>query len=218
MTIFPLDGERSWVSNIKLELFGQTTGKISEKKTDRRGQTWFQDVPAGEGYRVQVQKPLALLDFLVKKFSQITDDWKTSEEIFAYGYRGNTARDKVEKPSLNSINKNITIAKRIILAEQTMAIQIQLEEQDNDKQKEKREFIVLVSLKPLITEYIPENIKLEIGQETGEPDYVTAKTKDDCLKLGWSFEEGEHFYVKVQLNNISITENFVCDFSSEEYN
>ncbi|OAD21299.1 hypothetical protein THIOM_002938, partial [Candidatus Thiomargarita nelsonii] len=52
------------------------------------------------------------------------------------------------------------------------------------------------------------------GQETGEcHQYDIAKTKKPYLELRWSFEKGDQFYVKVQLNDISVTEDFVCDFS-----
>jgi len=65
MTIFPLDGDRTGLSNLKLELMGQNFAKITAK-TNKRGQIWFRDVPAGEKYRIQVKVPL-----LVKLLSWI---------------------------------------------------------------------------------------------------------------------------------------------------
>jgi hypothetical protein len=184
MTIFPLDGERSWVSNIKLELFGQTTGKISEKKTDRRGQTWFQDVPAGEGYRVQVQKPLAPFHWLLDKLK----DWQPKEEILATpdlvsGFRGMQI-DKAKQISLG--------------ANQTVAIVIESEEQNEKK------FKILISLRPLGMTYLPENLKLEVILETGEHFEVVAKTGNDIIYLK-DDNLGKRFHVVVQLNDISVT-------------
>jgi hypothetical protein len=64
ITIFPLDGDRTGLSNLKLELMGQNTTKITVK-TNKRGQIWFQNVPAGEKYRIQVKVPLSVkLPFL----------------------------------------------------------------------------------------------------------------------------------------------------------
>ena len=60
--IFPFNDEKSWISNIDLELISQKNQKFSAK-TNKRGQTWFKDIPKGENYKIQVTPSLVKQSF-----------------------------------------------------------------------------------------------------------------------------------------------------------
>ncbi|RKZ83296.1 MAG: hypothetical protein DRR19_19325, partial [Candidatus Parabeggiatoa sp. nov. 1] len=69
MTIFPLERDSAELSDIELELRPQNTANKFTAKTNKRGQIWFREVPAGENYRIQVKTPLVVKPlFWIKAF------------------------------------------------------------------------------------------------------------------------------------------------------
>jgi hypothetical protein len=92
MTIFPLDGDRTGLSNLKLELMGQNSAKKITAKTNKRGQIWFRDVPAGEKYRIQVKVPL-----LVKLLSWIRAIYDEIKKLFQWPKHGNVNTDNTQQ-------------------------------------------------------------------------------------------------------------------------
>jgi len=127
--------------------------------------------------------------------------WLTLEEIFvtdipALVFRG--------EPTMHSRGKTIKRAKQIHLGEdQTVVLVIELEEQDN------QEIRILMRLCPTRTQaYVPENLKFRVIPESGEPLEEIAGTRHNYLEQDWFFERGERFSVVVELNEISVTEDF----------
>jgi hypothetical protein len=185
ITFLPIGKDKSWVSGIKLDLLGKTSRKFSAK-TNRRGQTWFKDVPAGEGYRVEVKKPLAPFHWLLENLK----DWQPLKKPApALGFKGAFREHKIDKAK----HKQIRLG-----SDHTVAIVIEPEEQNDEK------FKVLIYLRPLETTYLPENLKLKVILETGETFEAVAKTGNDIIYLK-DDNLGKRFHVVVQLNDISVT-------------
>ncbi|MCK5521574.1 MAG: DUF1822 family protein [Thiomargarita sp.] len=122
--------------------------------------------------------------------------WLTLEEIFptpAIAFRSATLEAKTIKRA-----KQIHLGK-----ENTVVLVIELEEQDN------QEIRVLMRLSPTETQtHLPENLKFKVIPESGEPLEEIAGTHHDYIEQDWFYEKGECFRVVVELNGISVTENF----------
>jgi len=123
--------------------------------------------------------------------------WLTLEDIFlqptALAFRDATNHSKTIKRA-----KQIHLGK-----ENTVVLVIELEEQDN------QEIRVLMRLAPTETQtHVPENLKFKVIPELGEPLEEVAGTHHDYIEQDWFYEKGERFQVVVELNGISVTEEF----------
>jgi hypothetical protein len=129
----------------------------------------------------------------------MTTGWLMLEDIFnstpAVAFRSATSQTE---------NKTIKRAKKIHLGkENTVVLVIELEEQDN------QEIRVLMRLSPMETQtHVPENIKFKVIPELGEPLEEIAGSHHDYIEQDWFYEKGERFRVVVELNGISVMEDF----------
>jgi len=73
-----------------------------------------------------------------------------------------------------------------------------------------QEMSVILRLSPINTlTHLPDNLKFTVIPKSGKPDEYLAKSHHPAFETEWFFKPGEQFSVKVQLNNVTVRENFI---------
>jgi len=139
--------------------------------------------------------PLFVLgQWLQNKFDKaIRAGWLTPAEIFG--------------PKHFAFRKNQTVkrAKKIKLGTDKVALVIEL-----DKPSKNPEFKVIIRVCPIGEQiYLPEDLKFTIIPEKGEPDEYLTENHNHGFETERFYKHGERFTVKVQLNDMMVTEDFV---------
>jgi hypothetical protein len=85
-----------------------------------------------------------------------------------------------------------------------VALVIDLNESDN------QEVSVIMRMYPIGTQtHLPDNLKFTVIPKSGEPDEYLAKSHHPAFETEWFFKRGEQFSIKIQLNDVTVTEEFV---------
>jgi tetratricopeptide (TPR) repeat protein len=146
--------------------------------------------------------PLAFVNdlsqWLQKNFTKATEaGWQMLEEILgARQLAFRTATSKVQ---------TIKRAKRIAFnVEQTVVLVVELMPIENQDIK------VIIRLYPFGEQTnLPDNLKFTVIPKSGEPHEYLAKSHHPAFKTEWFYKRGEQFRVKMQLNDVTVTEDFV---------
>ncbi len=146
-------------------------------------------------------QPLTLCDplfvlgqLLENKFDKaIESGWLTLEEIFGpkkFAFRRNKAVVKR--------------AKKITLDTDKVALVIELYELENQEMR------VLMRVYPIGKQtYLPENLKFTVIPKSGEPDEYLTESHNPGFEKELFYKHGEQFSVKIQLDDVTVTEDFV---------
>jgi hypothetical protein len=136
--------------------------------------------------------PIKLIDLLQDKVAQAVEaGWQTLEDIFGTNYQ----------PAFRSA---VQRAKEIHLGAETVVFVIKINEVEN------QEVNVFMSVLPIREQtHLPKNLKVKIIPDSGEPDEHLAESHPTGFETEWFYERGERFSVQMQLDDVSVTENFV---------
>jgi tetratricopeptide (TPR) repeat protein len=138
---------------------------------------------------------LELGRWLQNKFDKATEaGWLTLEDIFGTAI-----------PAMSRRKMAVKRAKQIDLGANRVALVIEL-----DELSESHEIRVLMRVHPLGEQtHLPDNLKFTVIPKSGEPDEYLAKSHHPAFETEWFYKRGEQFRVKVQLNDVTVTEDFV---------
>jgi len=116
--------------------------------------------------------------------------WLTLEEIFG------TAIPAVRKMAVKR-------AKQIDLGAEKLALVMDIKELT-------QEFSVILRIYPFGEQTnLPDNLKFTVIPKSGEPHEYLAKSHHPAFETEWFYKRGEQFRVKMQLNDVTVTEDFV---------
>jgi len=142
--------------------------------------------------------PLAFVNdlsqWLQKNFTKATEaGWQMLEEIFAKPIPAFMATVAIKR------------AKRIDLGtDYTVVLVVELNEIENQDIK------VIMRLYPFGEQTnLPDNLKFTVIPKSGEPHEYLAKSHHPAFETEWFYKRGEQFRVKMQLNDVTVTEDFV---------
>jgi hypothetical protein len=157
----------------------------------------YQEIYHTAAERLQKVVPVStrLIEWLKGRFSEaIENGWLTPKDIFG---------DAAPAFLLDVVKR----AKQINLgADHKVGLVITLEEQEN------QEVRVLIQVHPMSTETqncLPENIKIMVIPESGEVHEYLPPNSPGFFQIEWFYEYGEQFSLIIQLNDLSVTEEFV---------
>jgi hypothetical protein len=134
---------------------------------------------------------LELGKLLQNKFDKATEaGWLTLDDIFG------TAIPVVRKRAVKR-------AKQIDLGAEKLALVMDIKELT-------QEFSIILRIYPLgEPNHLPDNLKFTVIPKSGEPHEYLAKSHHPAFETEWFFKRGEQFGVKVELNDVIVTEDFV---------
>jgi len=141
---------------------------------------------------------LELGRWLQNKFDKSTKaGWLSPEDIFG----SNAFSRKFTTRNQQAVKR----AKVINLGANRVALVIEL-----DELSESHEIRVLMRVYPLgEPTHLPDNLKFTVIPKSGKPYEYLAESHHPAFETEWFFKRGEQFRVKIQLNDVTVTEDFV---------
>lgn len=139
-------------------------------------------------------KPINLGQWLQNNFTEaIQEGWQTLAEIF-----GRTALSPAFRS--NAVKR----AKQIQLGDRTLAFLLDI------AKTAEQQISIFIGVYPIgVTKYLPDNLKLIVAFESGEPLEIPVNDDKDGFMQEVLFSPGEHFSIQVPSGDESFTEYFV---------
>jgi hypothetical protein len=135
---------------------------------------------------------LVLGKWFQNEFDKATEaGWLTLDEVFG--------------TAIPAISRKMAVkrAKQIDLGTEKLALVMDIKELT-------QEISIILRIYPLGEKnHLPDNLKFTVIPKSGEPHEYLAKSHPPAFETEWFFKRGEPFEVKIQLNGVTVTENFV---------
>lgn len=146
-----------------------------------------------QSHIILANHPINLRLWFQKKFDEATKaKWLIPEDILGSAI---PALRKMAVKRAKSINLGANIL---------VALIIELNESDN------QEISVILRLYPIGTQtHLPDNLKFTVIPKFGKPSEHLVKSHCPAFETKWFFKHGERFSLKMQLNEVLVTEDFV---------